>query len=186
MNTPAWVARMNRRERTLTLLVAGVVFLLINFLLWNLLLGGVSRARTDLAQRKLKRKEQEILIQERDLWTQRDQWLQQHQPTFNGASEASTLLEQQLRPVAAKYNILLENPQIGSGETTPSHQTVWASVDTKSDWQSLVHFLYDVQHPEAFIVFESATIAVDTSDPTKMRGKFKIARWFAPVQRKKG
>src|SRR2546423_222750 len=76
--------------------------------------------------------------------------------------------------------------QIGSGETTPSHQTVWASVDTKSDWQSLVHFLYDVQQPEAFIVFESATIAVDTGDPTKMRGKFKIARWFAPAQRKKG
>ena len=45
-----------------------------------------------------------------------------------------------------KYKILLENPQIGSGETTPSHQTVWASFDTKSDWQSLVHFLYDV-HP---------------------------------------
>jgi hypothetical protein len=186
MNTPAWVARMNRRERLLSLMVAGVVFVLINFLLWNWLLGAVSHARTDLANRKMKRKEQEILIKERDLWTQRDQWLQQHQPTFNGASEASTLLEQQLKPVAAKYNILLENPQIGSGETTPSHQTVWASVDTKSDWQSLVHFLYDVQQPEAFIVFESATLALDTGDPTKMRGKFKIARWFAPAQRKKG
>jgi hypothetical protein len=186
MNTPAWIARMNRRERTLSLLVAGVVLLLINVFLWTWLLGAMSRARTDLTQRRLKRKEQEILIKERDLWTQRDQWLQQHQPTFNGASEASTLLEQQLRPVAAKYNILLENPQIGSGETTPSHQTVWASVDTKSDWQSLVHFLYDVQQPEAFIVFESATMNVDTSDPTKMRGKFKIARWFAPPQRKKG
>jgi hypothetical protein len=185
MNTPAWIARMNRRERTLSLLVAGVVFLLINVFLWTWLLGAMSRARTDLTQRRLKRKEQEILIKERDLWTQRDQWLQQHQPTFNGASEASTLLEQQLRPVAAKYNILLENPQIGSGETTPSHQTVWASVDTKSDWQSLVHFLYDVQQPEAFIVFESATMNVDTTDPTKMRGKFKIARWFAPPQRKK-
>ena len=186
MNTPAWIARMNRRERTMSLMVAGVVFLLINLFLWNSLLGAMSHARTDLTQRRLMRKEQEILIKERDLWTQRDQWLQQHQPTFNGASEASTLLEQQLRPVAAKYNILLENPQIGSGETTPSHQTVWASVDTKSDWQSLVHFLYDVQQPEAFIVFESATMNVDTSDPTKMRGKFKIARWFAPPQRKKG
>jgi hypothetical protein len=185
MTLPAWYARMNRRERTLSFLVAGVVFVLINFFLWNWILGAVGRARTDLAERKLKRKEQEVLIKERDLWTQRDQWLQQHQPAFNGASEASTLLEQQLKPVAAKYNILLENPQIGSGETTPSHQTVWASVDTKSDWQSLVHFLYDVQQPEAFVVFESATLAVDNGDQTKMRGKFKIARWFAPVQRKK-
>src|SRR5437868_10879462 len=125
-------------------------------------------------------------MKERDLWAQRDQWLQQHQPSFNGAGEASTLLEQQLKPAAAKYNILLENPQIGSGETTPSHQTVWTSVETKSDWKSLVRFLYDVQQPEAFIVFENVSLNVDGADPTKMHGKFKIARWFAPSQAKKG
>jgi hypothetical protein len=186
MIMPAWYSRMNRRERILSLSVAGVVFAMVNLFLWSWILGAVGRARADFVQRKSLRKEQEIFMQERDLWTQRDQWLQQHQPVFNGAGEASTLLEQQLRPVAAKHNILLENPQIGSGETTPSHQTVWASVETKSDWQSLIHFLYDVQQPEAFIVFESATLSVDSGDPTKMRGKFKIARWFAPAERKKG
>jgi hypothetical protein len=186
MNLPTWITGMNRRERILTLSVAGVVFALINIFVWSWALGAVNRARADLGQRKSMRKEQEIFVKERDLWTQREQWLQQHQPAFNGAGEASTLLEQQLKPVAAKYNILLENPQIGSGETTPSHQTVWASVETKSDWQSLVRFLYDVQGPEAFIVFENATLAVDSGDPTKMRGKFKIARWFAPAQKRKG
>lgn len=183
---PGWYARMNRRERILSLSVGLIVFGLLNLFLWNWTLGAVGRARADLAQRKAMRKEQEVFMKERDLWAQRDQWLQQHQPAFNGAGEASTLLEQQLKPVAAKYNILLENPQIGSGETTPSHQTVWASVETKGDWQSLVHFLYDVQQPEAFIVFESATLAVDGQDQTKMKGKFKIARWFAPAQKRKG
>ena len=183
---PAWVSRMNKRERLLSLLVGGVVFALLNLFLWNWVLGAIGRSRTELKSAQLMRKEQELFIKERDLWTQREQWLQQHQPAFNGAGEASTLLEQQLKPVAAKYNILLENPQIGSGETTPSHQTVWASVETKSDWQSLVHFLYDVQQPEAFIVFESATLAVDGQDQTKMKGKFKIARWFAPAQKRKG
>jgi hypothetical protein len=186
MKMPVWYTQMNRRERILASLVGGVVVLLINLFLWGWLFGAVGRAHADLAARKNVRKEQKVFIQERDLWTQRDQWLVQHLPDFNGAGEASTLLEQQLKPVAAKYNILLENPQIGSGETTPSHQTVWASFETKSDWPSLVHFLYDVQQPEAFIVFESATLSVDGADPTKMKGKFKIARWFAPTQRKKG
>jgi len=186
MRMPEWYTRMNRRERILAGFVAGVLVLLINVFLWSWLLGAVSQARGELTARKSVRKEQTVFMQERDLWAQRDQWLQQHQPAFNGAGEASTLLEQQLRPVAAKYNVLLENPQIGSGETTPSHQTVWASFETKSDWPSLVHFLYDVQQPEAFIVFESATLSVDGGDPTKMKGKFKIARWFAPAQRPKG
>jgi hypothetical protein len=48
-----------------------------------------------------------------------------------------------------------------------------------------VHFLYDVQRPDAFIVFENVNLAIDGSDPTMMRGKFKIARWFAPAQRTK-
>src|SRR4029453_15261384 len=82
-------------------------------------------------------------------------------------------------------NILVENPAIGSGETTPYHQTVYASIETKSPWPPLVHFLYDVQRPDAFIVFENVNLAIDGSDPTMMRGKFKIARWFAPEKRKK-
>ena len=92
----------------------------------------------------------------------------------------------QVKEVAGKYNILIENPAIGSGETTPNHQTVFASIETKSPWPPLVHFLYDVQQPESFVVFESVSLMIDSGDPTMMRGKFKIARWFAPVQRKKG
>jgi hypothetical protein len=178
--------RMNRRERMLALGVGAVLLLLINLYLWSWLFGAIGRARTELATRQALRKEQEIFVKERDLWTEREKWLQQHQPVFNGASEASTLLELQLKPIAAKNDVLLENPQIGSGETTPSHQTVWASVETRSDWKSLVHFLYDVQQPEAFIVFENVTLSVDGSDPSKMRGKFKVARWFAPPQATKG
>jgi hypothetical protein len=33
------------------------------------------------------------------------------------------------------------------------------------------------------VVFESVQLQIDGSDPTMMRGKFKIARWFAPAGR---
>ena len=186
MNTPDWYVRMNQRERMLASIVGGVVFLLINLFLWSWLLGAIDRGRTELADKTSQRQQQAVFLQERDLWTRREQWLQQHQPTFKGAGEASTLLEQQLRPVAAKYTVLIENPQIGSGESTVNHQSVWASLETKSHWDSLVHFLYDVQQPEAFIVFENVNLVIDPGDPTMMRGKFKIARWFVSAQQKKG
>jgi hypothetical protein len=91
----------------------------------------------------------------------------------------------QLKQIAGKYNIVIENPAIGTGETTPNHQAVFASIETSSHWPELVHFLSDVQQPDVFIVFESVNLAIDGSDATMMRGKFKIARWFAPAQRKK-
>ncbi len=154
---PAWYQRMNPRERVLA---------------WE-----ISARRATLA-------EQALYVKERDLWTKRDEWIHQHQPTLKNPAEASALLDQ-LKEIAGKYNVLIENPAIGSGETTPYHQTVFASIETKSPWAPLIHFLYDVQRPDAFIVLENVNLAIDGSDPTMMRGKFKIARWFAPAQRTK-
>jgi len=177
--------RMSQRERMMTLAIAAVLFLLINIFIWKWIFGTIGTSRRELASRKATRSEQTVYMKERELWAKRDQWLQKTQPTLKGAEEASTLLDQ-LKQIAGKYNILIENPAIGSGETTPNHQAIFASIETSSHWTELVHFLYDVQQPDGFVVFESVNLAIDGSDPTMMRGKFKIARWFAPPQRKQG
>jgi hypothetical protein len=182
--TLAWYNRMNRRERILAWVVAGTLFALLNLFAWNWLLGALGRARPELAKRKSARAQQSVYMKERELWEKRDQWLRQHQPALKSPAEASTLLDE-LKQIAAKHNIVIENPAIGSGETTPNHQTVFASIETKCPWPALIHFLYDVQQPESFIVFENVSLMIDSADPTLMHAKFKIARWFAPAQRAK-
>lgn len=182
--TPQFVQRLNRRERILGALVFGVILALVNLFLWSWLLDAIRGARAEVAKRKLTRNEQLSYIRESDLWAQRDKWLQEHQPPFRGASDASTLLDQ-LKQVASKYNVLIENPAIGSGESNATYQSVFASIETKSAWPALIHFLYDVQSPEAFIVFENVNIMIDPADATQMRGKFRIARWYAPTGKSK-
>ena len=181
---PAWYQRMSRRERLLAWIVAGTVFALINLWVLSWIFGALGAAQRDLAAHKGTMAAQSLYVKERDTWTKREEWIRQHQPALKDPAEASALLDR-IKEVAGKYNILVENPAIGTGETTPYHQTVFASNETKSPWPPLVHFLYDVQRPEAFIVFESVNLAIDGSDPTMMRGKFKIARWFAPAQKPK-
>lgn len=176
--------RMNRREQIMTLAISGVLFVLINLFIWRILLGNISNSRRELATRRATRSEQNVYMREKELWAKREQWLEKTQPEMKGAEEASTLLDQ-LKQIAGKYNIVIENPAIGLGEATPNHQAVFASIETSSHWPELVHFLYDVQQPDAFVVFESVNLAIDNSDNTMMRGKFKIAKWFAPAQRKK-
>jgi hypothetical protein len=177
---PSWYQRMNQRERFLAAIVAGIVFLLINLYVWGRLFGTLDAARTELAELKTTRKTQEIYIKERDLWNKRAEWLKQQQPVLKGPGEASTLLDQ-IKGIAGKHNVLIENPALGTSDATPERQSVFASVDIKSPWPPLVHFLYEVQQPESFVVFENVTLNIDPTDPTLMRGKFKIARWFAPV-----
>lgn len=176
---PAWFQRLNRRERVLLTIVAATILLLVNWLIWSSLLGKLSRTRANLATQKSARAQQMVFLREREMWQKRSDWIAQHQPVLKSPAEASTLLDQ-VKQVAAKHEILLENPQIGSGDTTPNYQAVFASVETKSPWPPLVRFLYDVQQPDSLVVFESVNLAIDSADPTMMRGKLKIARWFAP------
>src|SRR4051812_19080676 len=119
MNIRDYYNRMNQRERVLAGLVGGVLFLLINFFGWSWLMGAISKSREELAAHGQTRLQQTVFLRERDLWKKRQQWLDQHQPGFKGAGEASSLLEDQVKPVAAKYTILIENPQISAGESTP-------------------------------------------------------------------
>lgn len=172
-----WLARMNQRERMLTLGVAGVVFLLLNLALWNALLGKSADLRKDWAKQSAARAEQKVYLDEYKTWTTRNDWLQKKQPALTNPAEASSLLTS-LQQVAGKYQVQIDNPQIGSIEKTPTHQSVAVTIETKSSWEPLVHFLYDVQKPDAFIVFESANLMIDGSDPTVMRGRFKVAKWF--------
>jgi hypothetical protein len=175
----AWYQRLNKRERTFTTIVGAVLFLLLNWIIWSKVLGSLSAARTELADRRETRKVQEVFIRERALWEKRAKWLQEHQPALKGPGEASTLLDQ-IKQVGGKHNVLIENPAIGTSDATPERQAVFASFEVKSPWPPLVKFLYDIQQPESFVVFESITLNIDPADPTQMRGKMKLARWFAP------
>ena len=180
--TPAWYQRMSKRERTLAWIVAGAIILLINLLIWSKLFGMLGETKAEMAVFRATRTEQEVFIKDRALWERRDKWIKEHQPVLKSAVEASTLLDQ-IKQIAGKHNVLIENPAIGAGETTPDHQSVFATIETKSPWPPLIHFLFDVQQPEAFIVFESVQLQIDSADPTMMRGKFKVAKWFAPPAR---
>jgi hypothetical protein len=174
-----WYQRLNQRERLLSALVAGVIFLLLNWYIWGKLFSALDQARANLVARQNTRKVQDVFIRERALWEKRAQWLKEHQPVLKGPGEASTLLDQ-IKQVAGKHNVLIENPAIGTSDATPERQAVFASFEVKSPWPPLVRFLYDVQQPESFVVFESITLNIDPADPTAMRGKMKVARWFAP------
>jgi hypothetical protein len=175
-----WYQRLNQRERLLSAAVAGVIFLLINWYIWGKLFSALDQTRTNLVARQNTRKVQEVFIRERTLWEKRAQWLKEHQPALKGPGEASTLLDQ-IKQVAGKHNVVIENPAIGTSDATPERQAVFASFEVKSPWPPLVKFLYDVQQPESFVVFESITLNIDPADPTAMRGKMKLARWFAPA-----
>src|SRR5437762_10583638 len=116
-----WLARMNQRERVLVLSVGAILFVLVNFAIWSLLFGMSAGARADWAARRATRREQKVYLAEYQTWTTRAEWLKKNQPALSNPAEASSLLTQ-LKQIAGKYNVQIDNPQIGGVETAPTHQ----------------------------------------------------------------
>ena len=97
---PAWYNRMNPRERVLSWVVAGTIFVLLNLWILNWILGALGVAHKEMAARRAKLAEQALYVKERDLWTKREEWIGKHQPVLNNPAEASALLDQLSRWLA--------------------------------------------------------------------------------------
>lgn len=172
--------QLTQREKVLAGAVGGILFLIINLVLVSKFLHSQAELRAMVVQKTNNLQVMEALSQARELWTKRDQWLGQKQPKLVNESSAGVQLLDYLKDNAKKAEVTLENPAIGTPTKTSSAISVPVSIETKSSWEALIRFLNSVQQPDQFIVFESANLQIDSTDQSQMRGRFKIARWYAP------
>lgn len=179
----SWFQRLNRREKTLLVLVSSVVFALFNFLFFRFALDNSHRLQTALNTRTAEWKIARQLLTEADLWEARTKWLAEHQPKAPSDAEtnrAHVELMNQLKDAASATGVQLQDAEPLPVESTESHLAVSISVRTSSSWEALLKFLYAVQQPDSFIVVESSGLETEPKDAKQMQGRFKISRWFAP------
>jgi len=171
---------LNPRERFMALAVGVILFALLNLIGFSLFRSGQRQRQEALDAKRASRDELRSLLAGRALWDGREQWLAAHQPRLENRDRAAVALLEEIKAVARERNVLLENPQLGTIEAGPQRQAVSVNVETRSSWEALIKLLSTLEQPEKFIVLETANLQIDSSDPTRMRGRFRIARWYAP------
>lgn len=171
---------LSSREKFLAALVGGAVVLFITLALLSAFAKKRSLLVSQLADRRGELAGIQVLLGERALWEKRDAWLTEKQPKLANESSAGVALLDQIREFARANDVTLENQVIGQPGKTQWYRSVTVNVETRSSWESLIAFLQAVQKPDAFIIFENANLQIDAGDASKMRGRFKIARWYAP------
>ena len=172
--------KLSRREAVLAGLVGAAVFLVFNLIVLKALVGRQSALRRQITGREAELQSMKVLLAERDLWARREAWLNEKQPKLTNENSAGVQLLQQINDLAKKQSVTVENPAFAAPAKTPWYRSVSVNVETKSGWAGLIHFLQELQQPEQFVVVETANVAIDSSDATQMRGKFRVARWYAP------
>jgi len=171
---------LNPREKWLTIIVSAIVVIGGNALLIESFWKNKERLQHDFTVKTRQLHSMQELVADRPFWEQRDQWLQETQPKFVNGDTAGVELLERVKSLAQKHSVLLENPAIRSPEKLSTHIAVAIDIETKSPWPPLIAFLHELQSPSQFVAVESANLKIDSADPSQLRGRFKISRWYAP------
>ena len=172
--------QLTRSEKTLSVVVGTVFFILFNLLLVSHIVKRQAQLRIEITGKKTQLKALQVLFSERGKWITRDAWIREKQPRLANESGAGVQLLDQIKQIAKSNEVLLENPGWGAPEKTEFYRAVPVTIETKSSWPALIAFLRSIQQPDQFLVFESANVQIDPGDPAMMHGKFKVARWYLP------
>ncbi len=172
---------MTAREKKLSIMVGTVVALIVNYLLLEFFFTNESKLRTSYLRKTNELQTFQALLQEKESWEKRIAELEASQPVLTNEIRAPSALLDQIKEIALKQNITLEEPVLGAVMKRPYYTAVTTNFETKTTWEALCTFLRDIQAPNQFIVFDNVTIQVDSSDKTLHRAKFQgVAKWYAP------
>ncbi len=172
---------MSARERTLLIAVVSVVLILATLFVLSLVSRKRAALQETIAAREAELASMKSLAEQRGLWAERDAWISANQPRLENPASAGVALLEEMKTLAGSHGTIIENPAIGVLDRKKLYQAAPVNFETKSTWAALVKFLAALQTPGSFLVVEEMRIQIDPSDPTQMRAKFRVARWFAPA-----
>jgi len=170
---------LSKREQTLAVAVGLIVLLGGSFLLGQSYLGKRAALTAKIVTEKRQLHSFKELLAQSSFWEQREKWIRTNQPKLENPDQAGVQLLDYVQALAKKHSVLLENPALHTAEARPACVSVALEVETKSPWTPLVSFLQELQTPEEFVTIEMANLKVDPADATQVRGRFRIARWYA-------
>jgi hypothetical protein len=155
------------------ILIGGGAFLgLTRLKSWKL---RVDALAADVASRKA---DAEELLSRSEFWEQRSSWLEEKQPLFTKAGEATTTILNLVDDLAGKHgvNIPLKQPNEASERAGMTSAAVTLRVI--GEMKPVMNWLYDLQQPANFISVPAMTITPNEEDASKIEISLRVEKWF--------
>ncbi len=126
-----------------------------------------------IAQQKMEAK---VWLEEKELWLQRQQWIQSQQPGWREPGLMSSDLLDFLQKSAKMQGLEIQDQQVLEPEILPQATQVAARLKLVGKMEKLTRWMAELQKPESFYAVLKFTVKSD-ADPTKVVAEVLIARW---------
>lgn len=168
---------MTNRERRLGGFFGLAIFILMNLMLLVFL----KNQRAVLQQQAAKLKNREIeaasLLNDKQFWDTRAQWLDQNKPTYAISGDAQTELLETLQKTPAELGLNATPPILDEPKSMGTFEEVSAQVKITGSLQSVVSWLAQIQQPGKFQAIINFQLQSD-KEPGNVICEVRVAKWF--------
>ncbi len=170
--------RTSKRERTLLIAVIATAIILCLGIGTNLFLK--KRAELLAEKRKLQTAAttQTVLLEERDLWNDRSNWLNANLPK---ATDTETMTAQLFALVSKpqKPGVQTSGLQLLPTEETPNYVICGVRFQAEGSNGALLSWLHEIASPENFRVIRSLEIGENPDISNEILAEIELIRWYA-------
>lgn len=137
----------------------------------------LEKREVNVAQRKL---EAEGLLQQKDFWKLRSDWLNANQPEYTTRNDADNQLLTFVRDTAKQQGIELTLSQLGDPEEQPGVKAATMTVDASADYAKVWAWIHSLQsNPTNFISVRGLTLKPNLEDTKVLEvTDLRIQKWF--------
>lgn len=122
----------------------------------------------------------QTLMEERETWESRAEWLDQRQPAYKETEEIeNAIFARALK--ATESGVKTSDQVLLSTEFTPYYTQSGVSLKAAGPLPELFKWLYDLEKPEEFHVIRNLKVFPSQDDPGQIVAAFQLLRWYRPL-----
>ncbi|MFT5467494.1 MAG: hypothetical protein ACI8UO_002598 [Verrucomicrobiales bacterium] len=131
-------------------------------------------------QLSLQEAEIEVLLEERDKWTQRSEWLEAFQPNYTSRGEVQNELFKEARADGVE-GVETSGIELIEQVETPDYTQAGVSFDAKGTLVDVFTWLHTLQQPETFRVIRTLRVKPNKEDPGQVECYVELLKWYRPT-----
>lgn len=122
----------------------------------------------------------DALLEERDEWMTRNDWLRANQPPFTSRQEVDNEIFENAKAGQAG-DIKVTDIKLLEPVSTPYFEQAGVSLTVSGSLESVFRWIHSVQRPAEFRVVRNVRVIPDEQENGRIRCSLQLVRWYAPT-----
>lgn len=118
------------------------------------------------------------LLEERDLWLKRADWLEANQPPYASRDQIDNAIFEDAQAINA-VGVTTSGIQLLDAVETPHYVEASVSLTAKGTVEDVFGWMHELQRPEEFRSIRRLTVSSDPEDDALIVCELELAHWYA-------